>query len=75
MYTTPLPYIQDEFKYRITAGAVESFKTFMMHEVWNEFDYKLDGIGVIEGAHIKRIQERLAELYTFLFYFIYNILL
>jgi hypothetical protein len=52
VYVPPLPMSLKELRDRIT-HALQTITVDMLHQVWNEFDYRVDVCHVTQDAHIE----------------------
>jgi hypothetical protein len=52
VYVPPLPMSLKELRDRIT-HALQTITADMLHQVWDEFDYRVDVCRVTQGAHIE----------------------
>ena len=54
VYVSPLPMSLNELRDRIT-HALQTVTAYMLHRVWDEFDYRVDVCRVTQGAHIEGV--------------------
>ena len=52
VYVPPLLMSLQELRDRIT-HALQTITAYMLHRVWDEFDYRVDVCRVTQGAHIE----------------------
>jgi hypothetical protein len=54
VYVPPLPTPIQELRDRLT-HELQTITADMLHQVWDEFDYRVDMCRVIQGAHIEEL--------------------